>query len=88
MPKPIKLHHQNGKSYPVMQLAVDKSGKSGQFVNRCLFCGERHIHGKPGGHRVAHCGANAKEEVIYDGYILSRENGYMIEFIESKIPTT
>lgn len=48
-------------------------------TEKCGFCGHKHEHGTDDGHRVAHCGDDAKIEITaHDGTILKRSNGYVI----------
>ncbi|TYK66022.1 hypothetical protein [Colwellia echini] len=53
----------------------------------CPFCGEKHIHGKPDGHRVRHCNSTDSDYVIgrkatfknSEGQIFDSENGYILK---------
>lgn len=63
--------------------------KKGKALEKCPFCGSRHIHGFGDGHRNAHCAQNAHsfkkkeilEKVDINGVTVFRKDGYFIETI-------
>ena len=45
----------------------------------CPFCGKGHLHGVGDGHRVSHCGNEAKQTArAKDGTVLKEKDGYII----------
>lgn len=67
---------------PRLILYRKKSNKLIQSY-KCPFCYGNHRHGLLDGHRVAHCGSNARDTVTaINGPVLKRESGYIVCSIE------
>jgi len=71
----MKKEKHNEKVYPLL-----KANEQGIIL--CPFCFKKHKHGKPGGHRIAHC---HKDEIIAYAIVtkngvIYQENGYYIEY--------
>ena len=50
-----------------------------ESTDPCPFCGKGHLHGVSDGHRVPHCGNEAKQTAhAKDGTVLKQEKGYII----------
>lgn len=73
----MKTKLEDGIYYPV--LTADENG----FIN-CPFCHKKHKHGKPNGHRMAHCDFKeiGNQPSFIDGSYFFQSRGYFIEHIK------
>jgi len=46
----------------------------------CPYCNDVHYHGKPDGHRIAHCSQRLVSRLVYkDGHTYTHDDGYYIQ---------
>lgn len=79
MRRNIEFNNEGGINYLVLWRDSIKSR-----TDVCPFCKERHKHGIPDGHRVAHCNERAKGflgEIFVpeDGVSIFQKDGYIVK---------
>lgn len=72
----FELMERNGRVFPIV---LRKKGK--QKIEECPYCGEQHIHGTAGGHRISHCSSGKAQDIIINDVEIPAENGYFIKNI-------
>ena len=78
---PVSKIEKHGNKYcPVLTRATGATS-----TNPCFFCGKKHVHGIPDGHRVAHCNPNdapVLSFVWYKKHKLLQEDGYILKTLK------